>query len=228
MTMESRQPEAAGSGAGLVRSAAPSPADLWNEILQRLSEVQEGQLRLARAIESLGMIVCDALAVNPQAMLAGSETTSLPAHGAARLSGCRSRLAPVGRREVIWPPRKELSIPSSPPTSSSRPGPDPTPIRTPQWRPRRPPARSARPVSSWLPSGREPQQPRANPSRADPGPGADASPEASAARHPACPHPPSSPISRRRPSMRCWPPSSVNPRRRRRPGRSRRPRAPAC
>ncbi len=98
MTMESRQPEAAGSDSGLMRSAAPSPADLWNEILQRLNDVQEGQLRLARAIESLGMIVCDALAVNPQAMLAGSETTLTAAHTAARLPGRRTG-RPRGERK---------------------------------------------------------------------------------------------------------------------------------
>jgi eukaryotic-like serine/threonine-protein kinase len=78
MTMESRQPEGAGPNNDLVRSAALSSADLWHEILERLNEVQEGQLRLARAIESLGMIVCDALSVNPQSALSGGDTTSLP------------------------------------------------------------------------------------------------------------------------------------------------------
>ena len=78
-TMESRQPEGTGSNNDLARSAALSSADLWHEILERLNEVQEGQLRLARAIESLGMIVCDALAVDPQAALNGAaETTALP------------------------------------------------------------------------------------------------------------------------------------------------------
>src|ERR1700722_2621099 len=77
MTMESPQPEEAESNSDLVRSAALSSADLWHEILGRLNEVQEGQLKLARAIESLGMIVCDALAVNPQAALGGSPATSL-------------------------------------------------------------------------------------------------------------------------------------------------------
>jgi hypothetical protein len=76
MTMESRQPEGTGSNSDLVRSAAPSSADLWHEILERLNEVQEGQLKLARAIESLGMIVCEALSVNPAA-LGGGEATSL-------------------------------------------------------------------------------------------------------------------------------------------------------
>jgi hypothetical protein len=78
MTMESRQPEGAESNSDLVRSAAPSPADLWHEILERLNEVQEGQLKLARAIESLGVIVCDALTVSPQAALGGGETAALP------------------------------------------------------------------------------------------------------------------------------------------------------
>src|ERR1039458_4417448 len=78
MTMDSRPPEATGSNSDLVRSAALSSADLWQEILERLNEVQEGQLKLARAIQSLGMIVCEALSVNPQAVLGGGEATSLP------------------------------------------------------------------------------------------------------------------------------------------------------
>ncbi len=77
MTMESRQPEEAQSGSDLIPSAALSSADLWHEILGRLNEVQEGQLKLARAIESLGMIVCEALSVNPQAAIAGGEATAL-------------------------------------------------------------------------------------------------------------------------------------------------------
>ena len=77
MTMENRQPEEAESNTGLVHSAALSSADLWHEILGRLNEVQEGQLKLARAIESLGMIVCEALSVNPQAALGDGETTAL-------------------------------------------------------------------------------------------------------------------------------------------------------
>jgi hypothetical protein len=75
MTMESRQPEGAESGSGPVRSATPSPADLWHEILARLNEVQEGQLRLARAIESLGMIVSDSLSISSQAALGDGATT---------------------------------------------------------------------------------------------------------------------------------------------------------
>ncbi|HXQ44697.1 MAG TPA: hypothetical protein VN816_08665 [Acidimicrobiales bacterium] len=78
MTMESRQPEGAESNSNLVRPAALSSADLWHEIIERLNEVQEGQLRLARAIESLGVIVCDALSVNPQAALGGAEVATLP------------------------------------------------------------------------------------------------------------------------------------------------------
>jgi len=78
MTMESRQPDETGSSSGLIPPATPSSPELWREILERLNEVQAGQLRLARAIESLGMIVCDALAVDPQAALSDGETTSLP------------------------------------------------------------------------------------------------------------------------------------------------------
>ena len=56
------------STADLVRSAALSSAELWHEILERLRDVQESQVRLAAAIEGLGLMVRDALgagAVHP-------------------------------------------------------------------------------------------------------------------------------------------------------------------
>lgn len=46
----------------LVRSAALSSAELWHEILQRLSDVQESQSTLAQSIEELGSIMRDAIA----------------------------------------------------------------------------------------------------------------------------------------------------------------------
>jgi hypothetical protein len=85
MTMESRQTEGPESNSGPVRSATPSPADLWQEILVRLNEVQEGQLRLARAIESLGMIVSESLSISPQAAL-GDGATVLSSRTAGRVS----------------------------------------------------------------------------------------------------------------------------------------------
>jgi len=45
----------------LVRSVAVSSAELWHEILLRLSEVQQSQIILARSIEELGTIVRDAV-----------------------------------------------------------------------------------------------------------------------------------------------------------------------
>lgn len=45
----------------LIRSAALSSAELWQEILQRLSDVQESQIILAQSIEELGSIMRDAV-----------------------------------------------------------------------------------------------------------------------------------------------------------------------
>ncbi len=47
----------------LVRSVALSSAELWHEILQRLTEVQQSQIILARSIEELGTIVRDAVTI---------------------------------------------------------------------------------------------------------------------------------------------------------------------
>ena len=99
MTMESRQPEEGQSGSGLVPSSALSSADLWHEILGRLNEVQEGQIKLARAIESLGMIVCDALSVSPQAALGGGEATAL-ARPPQRVSLAAGPSAPAGAEQI--------------------------------------------------------------------------------------------------------------------------------
>ncbi|HVC71728.1 MAG TPA: hypothetical protein VNC61_15850 [Acidimicrobiales bacterium] len=108
MTMESRQPEGAGSNSDLVRSAALSSADLWHEVLERLNEVQEGQIRLARAIESLGMIVCDALSVNPQAALTGAEQTA-PLPRAQQRVPLAAGPPPADIKQQVAPSERELA-----------------------------------------------------------------------------------------------------------------------
>ena len=165
MTMESRQPEGAGSNSDLVRSAALSSADLWHEILERLNEVQEGQLRLARAIESLGMIVCDALSVNPQCGVQRRRgDASAPAHrsnvcplaAGPRPAGTVDQQSPPVN--AIWSPPNEPSTPSLAPTSSPprrRPDVEPAP-GVPRRRWRRPGRRPRR--ASMSPRSRpEPQ-----------------------------------------------------------------------
>lgn len=69
MTEVSTSPVGVDQGSGparhadvdLVRSVAVSSAELWHEILLRLSEVQQSQIILARSIEELGTIVRDAV-----------------------------------------------------------------------------------------------------------------------------------------------------------------------
>ena len=211
MTMESRQPEGTGSNPDLVRSAALSSADLWHEILERLNEVQEGQLQLARAIESLGMIVCEALSVNPQAVLSGGEATSL----------------------ARTPPRVSLA---AGPTERHRPArPDPasaaTGDRLPSGRRRLRTAPPARPGAAFRrgqpprrvggighvsPFLRRPGHARgtapspASRSRAVLGPGVGASARGLAREAAGRDrHRPSSPTSLRPPSMHSWPPNSA-------------------
>ncbi|HEY5025751.1 MAG TPA: hypothetical protein VII76_12310 [Acidimicrobiales bacterium] len=80
MTMESGPHEAQPWSADLVRSDLSSP-DLWHEILERLREVQEGQAKLADAIEVLGLMVQDALDAETQAPVGvpSTETAEGPA-----------------------------------------------------------------------------------------------------------------------------------------------------
>ncbi len=61
MTIENGPPEGRPSSADVVRSVAGSSPALWHEILERLREVQESQVKLADAIEVLGLMVQDAL-----------------------------------------------------------------------------------------------------------------------------------------------------------------------
>lgn len=181
MTMESRQPEESDSKTGLVRSTAPSSADLWHEILGRLNEVQEGQLRLARAIESLGMIVCDALAVNPQAALAGRQPTAIPRSAERvprRRALSRNRKSSTSPRiHSIRPPPSARLMPFSERTSS-------LPRRLPKkpWQCRSSHhASTSRPLRPWR---RRAVPSPASPSAADHGHGPAESLEVSPAKRP--------------------------------------------
>ncbi|HYA67685.1 MAG TPA: hypothetical protein VED63_03035, partial [Acidimicrobiales bacterium] len=91
MTIEPGGGERGSAGRGpqdvdLVRTMALSSAELWHEILERLREVQESQVRLAGAIETLGVMVRDALAPDSRPALGAhsqrtplTETTGEPA-----------------------------------------------------------------------------------------------------------------------------------------------------
>src|SRR5580704_18300368 len=61
MTIEHGPPEGRPSSADVVRSMAGSSPAPWHEILERLREVQESQVKLADAIEVLGLMVQDAI-----------------------------------------------------------------------------------------------------------------------------------------------------------------------
>jgi hypothetical protein len=217
MTMESRQPEETGSNADLVRSAALSSADLWHEILERLNEVQEGQLRLARAIESLGLIVCDALSVNPHAALSGGEPTSM-ARTAPRV---QLAAGPPTQPTFTSDPAATQRAIDSPVTSSPRHRPLPryrrhrtytrhlTYTRHRTSPPPRPQGRSVRRVFTSHPSPKRVARSRASRSPADRGPEAAALLEGSAAKRRTCPGPPSYPTSHRLPSTPSWPLNSA-------------------
>ncbi len=73
MTMDSGADEALPWAADLVRSMDLSSPRLWHEILERLREVQEGQAKLADAIEVLGFMVQDALESETHATIAAPD-----------------------------------------------------------------------------------------------------------------------------------------------------------
>ncbi len=88
MTMEPGQrSDTSRSDVDLVRSMALSSAELWHEILERLREVQESQVRLAGAIETLGTMVRDALAPEAQPVLGAHSPRAGLAPGTATGSG---------------------------------------------------------------------------------------------------------------------------------------------
>ena len=72
----------------IIRSMALSSAELWHDVLQRLAEVQEGQILIAQAVAQLGAVVADLSAkvdLPPEiAALAtqGQEALATPVQGA--------------------------------------------------------------------------------------------------------------------------------------------------
>lgn len=85
-----------------MRSMALSSAELWHDLLQRLTEVQESQAALARAIEDLGSIVRSALSS------VGS-------------TGTRPALGPENLQEGLepGPPRPSAQTPAAPRTPAA-------------------------------------------------------------------------------------------------------------
>ncbi len=63
--MESLQPNEASSDTDLIRSMAVSSAELWHEMLDRLTQIHESQIILARAVEELGTIVRQSMSGAP-------------------------------------------------------------------------------------------------------------------------------------------------------------------
>lgn len=119
MTMESRPPEGSGPDSDLVRSMALSSGALWEEILLRLNEVQQGQARLAQAVEGLGMIVCEALAVDPTLALSAMQM-------AAELPGVSERLAlPSAFASAPNVAGRRADEPTAAPAPAVRPAPAP-------------------------------------------------------------------------------------------------------
>ena len=130
------------SDVDLVRSMALSSAELWHEILERLTQVQESQAALARAIETLGLIVRNALSggrpspapapgpaaparpkhgTDPARPNVDPSRSAVRAEGDGRGGGCRpaagdspeSSTAPAGRPAGTGR-RRALALPSTP------------------------------------------------------------------------------------------------------------------
>ncbi len=65
MTIESLQPNETPSDTDLIRSMAVSSAELWHEMLDRLTQIHESHIILARAVEELGTIVRQSMSGAP-------------------------------------------------------------------------------------------------------------------------------------------------------------------
>ena len=77
---------AAGDTTDMIRSMALSSAELWHDVLQRLAELQESQVILARAIADLGAMVQESLASPRAAAIATGALDELPAGSAPGVS----------------------------------------------------------------------------------------------------------------------------------------------
>ena len=102
----------------LVKSMAISSAELWHEILDRLTQVQQSQAALARSIDDLGSIIKSAL---PSLAEATSATQTLPppaAQQAQQVPTLPPSLAPMspqaGTTSMVQPPSVAGSSVSSP------------------------------------------------------------------------------------------------------------------
>ncbi|MHB8680571.1 MAG: hypothetical protein ACYDA2_00540 [Acidimicrobiales bacterium] len=83
----------------LIRSMAISSAELWNDVLQRLAELQESQLVLAQAVADLGAVVRESLpAAGHDALAAGSSILALESGVAASTPLSEPEPALKGRR----------------------------------------------------------------------------------------------------------------------------------
>jgi hypothetical protein len=88
----------------IIRSMALSSAELWHDVLQRLSEMQEGQLLIAQAIADLGAVVQE-LSTSVAPLLGPSPQLALAAGGSAPSSFCSSSAEapalPAGATETV-------------------------------------------------------------------------------------------------------------------------------
>lgn len=85
----------------IIRSMALSSAELWHDVLQRLAEVQEGQILIAQAVAQLGAVVADLSAkVDLPAELAALASQGQAALGAP----VQGALGPAVGDEVALPP----------------------------------------------------------------------------------------------------------------------------
>jgi len=81
------------SSAELVESMASSSADLWHEIFQRLEAAQEGQARVAQAVDDLDAAAATVLAGEPETETAEAAKAEAEKAEAARAEAARAEAA---------------------------------------------------------------------------------------------------------------------------------------
>ncbi|MGA2519739.1 MAG: hypothetical protein ABSG81_02845 [Acidimicrobiales bacterium] len=170
MTLEpGRAGERGPADTDLIRSMALSSAELWHEILERLREVQESQVRLAGAIETLGTMVRDALSPESQPVIgAHSRGASLERPASAIAAGAPAvdpepPTAVVAPLADVPPPPDTAMVASPDPAWTASPDPiagaapslgsDPDPGQAPGFPPAPVPPRRPRHAA---PTGPEP------------------------------------------------------------------------
>ncbi len=85
----------------LIRSMALSSAELWHDVLKRLSEVQEGQRVLARAVAELGALVQTTLLEPGAARVLAAAPTAELASGATPVTDSNETAAETGSNETV-------------------------------------------------------------------------------------------------------------------------------